>query len=369
MSIKAAVVLGTRPEAIKLAPVILAMQRDQVFSCRLIATGQHREMLDEVLRLFDLHPDYDLHVMRPDQSLFDVTSRVLLGLQPILEREAPQVVLVQGDTTSAFAGALAAFYLRIPVAHVEAGLRTADKYRPFPEEINRRMISLLADWHFAPTEWAQNNLLREGISSERVFVTGNTIVDALFEILQRPSPPLPEPIARLTGRERLVLVTAHRRENWGEPLRRICRALRALVDAFQDVVILFAVHLHPRVQRVVHEELEGIPRIFLLGPVPYEVFVHILARSVLILTDSGGIQEEACSLGKPALVLREVTERPEGVEAGILHLVGTKSEHIVAEASRLLRNVQTDQRTAWRPSPYGDGHAAERILRILRERL
>ena len=370
MTVKVALIVGTRPEAIKLAPVILAMRRKpEVFQPLLIATAQHREMLDQALALFDLWPDYDLDIMQPNQSPFDVTASILLQLRAILEREGPDLLIVQGDTTSAFAGALTAFYLKIPVAHVEAGLRTYDKYQPFPEEINRRLVSAVADWHFAPTEWARANLLREGVPSERIFVTGNTVVDALLIIASRPAPPLPAFVTQLAPEQRLLLVTAHRRENWGEPMRRICRALRTLTDRFSGVVIAFSVHLNPNVRAVVQAELQEAPRIHLLEPVEYAAFVHLMARSYLILTDSGGIQEEAPSLGKPVLVLREVTERPEGVEAGVLKVVGTDPARIVAEASRLLTDPMAYREMAQCRNPYGDGHAAERIVAILREQL
>lgn len=366
MPMKVALIVGTRPEAIKMAPVALRMrQMPDAFHPILIATAQHREMLDQVLTLFDLQPDYDLNVMRPDQSPFEVTTGVLTRLQPVLQKERPDLVMVQGDTTSTFTGALAAFYLKIPVAHVEAGLRTYNKYQPFPEEINRHLVSVLADWHFAPTEWARANLLQEGIPPERIFVTGNTVVDALQIILARPAPPLPDFVLRLSPEQRLLLVTAHRRENWGQPLQHICRALRALAQRFPEVVIAFSVHLNPNVQSIVSQELQGIPRIHLLEPIAYPAFVHLMSRSYFILTDSGGIQEEAPSLSKPVLVLREVTERPEGVEAGVLKVVGTNTEWIVAEATRLLTDEVAYREMAQRRNPYGDGHAAERILAIL----
>lgn len=370
MPVKAALIVGIRPEAIKLAPVALRMrQMPSIFCPLLIATAQHREMLDQVLEIFDLRPDYDLDVMRPDQSLFEVTTKALTRLQPVLEAERPDLVIVQGDTTSTFAGALAAFYLKIPVAHVEAGLRTYDKYQPFPEEINRHLVSVLADWHFAPTEWARRNLLREGVPAERIFVTGNTVVDALQMILGRPMPPMPAFVTQLTPEQRLLLVTAHRRENWGQPLRRICHALRALARRFPEVVIVFSVHLNPNVQNIIRQELRDTSRIHLLEPVAYPAFVHLMARSHLILTDSGGIQEEAPSLGKPVLVLREVTERPEGVEAGVLKVVGTDPDRIVAEVARLLTDEAAYREMAQRRNPYGDGHAAERIVEILKRNL
>lgn len=331
----------------------------------LITTAQHREMTDQVLPLFNLQPDYDLNIMRPNQSPFDVTVGVLMRLRPVLEKEHPDVVIVQGDTTSTFGGALAAFYLKIPIAHVEAGLRTYDKYQPFPEEVNRHLVSVLADWHFAPTERAFANLLREGIPPERVFVTGNTVVDALRTILNRPAPSLPPFVNQLEPGQQMLLVTAHRRENWGQPLRNICYALRILVHCFPEIVIAFSVHPNPNVQNIVRQELQGVSQIHLLEPLTYLAFVHLMARSYFILTDSGGIQEEAPSLGKPVLVLREVTERPEGVEAGVLKVVGTDIERIVAEATRLLTDEAAYRAMAQQRNPYGDGHAAERIIEIL----
>jgi UDP-N-acetylglucosamine 2-epimerase (non-hydrolysing) len=362
-------IFGTRPEAIKLAPLINAISRSsEDFKSVLVVTAQHREMLDEVLGLFDICPDYDLNIMKPNQSPFEVTEGILGALRPILESGRPEIVLVQGDTTSAFASALAAFYLKIPIAHVEAGLRTYNKYQPFPEEMNRHMVSVLADWHFAPTERARQNLLREGVLPNRVFVTGNTVIDALLYILNHFDPHLPnflrEPLS--TG-NRIILVTTHRRENWGMPLRRICKALRHIIQIHSDVIILFFVHPNPNVRSVVHEELCNVPRLFLLEPLDYATFVHLMNVSSLILTDSGGIQEEAPSLGKPVLVLREVTERPEGVEAGILKIVGTDDERIVMETGLLLDDVAAYQDMAKRQNPYGDGQAAERIVRLLKQ--
>lgn len=368
MSAKVILVVGTRPEAIKLAPVVLAMrQNSEVFHPVLVATAQHREMLDQALSLFDLQPDYDLNVMQPNQSPFEVTEDILTRIRPVLEAERPDVVMVQGDTTSTFASALAAFYLKIPIAHVEAGLRTYEKYQPFPEEINRHLVSVLADWHFAPTDRARRNLLNEGISPQRIFVTGNTVVDALRIVLSRPTPPLPAFVHQLAPEQRLLLVTAHRRENWGQPMRQICQALRTLVQRFPEIIIAFSVHMNPNVRSIVYQELQGVPRVHLLEPIAYEAFVHLMSRAYFILTDSGGIQEEAPSLGKPVLVLREVTERPEGVEAGVLKVVGTDADRIVAEAGQLLTDEITYRKMAQCRNPFGDGYAAERIVAILRQ--
>ncbi len=362
---RVALVFGTRPEAIKVAPIALRLRESTDFDPVLIATAQHRELMDQVLGVFGLEPDYDLDIMRPNQNPFDVTDWVLARLRPVLERERPDWVVVQGDTTTAFASALTAFYLKLPVAHVEAGLRTYDKYRPFPEEINRHLISVLADLHFAPTERARQNLLNEGVPPEAIRVTGNTVIDALLAIARMPAPPMPGFVEGL-GDRRLLLVTAHRRENWGDPMRRICRALRLLVERHPDVVVAFSVHPNPRVRSVVEDVLGDVERVHLLDPLDYVAFVHLMERSYLILTDSGGIQEEAPSLGKPVLVLREVTERPEGVEAGVLKVVGTDVERIVAEASLLLEDSEAYRAMAQRRNPYGDGRASERVVEALK---
>jgi UDP-N-acetylglucosamine 2-epimerase (non-hydrolysing) len=344
-------------------------QEPETFVSRLIVTAQHREILDQVLVLFDLRPDYDLDIMRPDQNPFDVTASVLLRLQSILEAERPDLVIVQGDATSAFAGALAAFYLKIPVAHVEAGLRTDDRYQPFPEEVNRRLVTTLAEWHFAPTEHARHNLLREGVRPDRIFVTGNTVIDALLMIANQSLPPLSDVIANLVSGQRLLLVTTHRRESWGQPIRRICQALCQITEQFPEVVVAFSVHPNPNVRAVVHDALQGVARVHLLEPIAYPHFVHLMARAEIILTDSGGIQEEAPSFGKPVLVLREVTERPEGVRAGVLKVVGTDPARIVGETTRLLNDPTAYQQMAQRRTPYGDGQATQRILQILRHPL
>ncbi len=367
---KIALVLGTRPDAIKLAPVCKELCRDlDRWQPLIIATAQHREMLDQVLETFGITPDYDLDAMMPIQSPFEVTARVLNGLRPILTGEKPDLVLVQGDTTTAFAAALAAFYLRIPIGHIEAGLRTFDKYQPFPEEKNRQLISVLADLHFAPTEQARQNLLHEGICPDNIYVTGNTVIDALLEIARRDSG---QAIAGLEGvcwdTSRVILVTAHRRENWGEPIRRICRAIREIVATVPDVHIVFSVHPNPSVKHLVEEELDGTPNVSLLPPLAYEPFVQLMKRSYLILTDSGGIQEEAPSLGKPVLVLRNVTERPEGVEAGTLRVVGTDRRQIVEQSLSLLTDRKAYDQMTRLANPYGDGLASQRIVAIIQQR-
>lgn len=368
--IKVLTIFGTRPEAIKLAPVIRELEKHmESFISRVCVTAQHREMLDPFLELFRIRPDYDLDIMRPNQSLFDVTTRALSGLREILKRERPDLVLVQGDTTTAFAVALAAFYLRVKIAHVEAGLRTEDKYNPFPEEINRRLITHLADLHFAPTERARTNLLREGIRDETIFVTGNTVVDALFMVLELTKAEDALRNLGLDPRKRLILVTAHRRESFGAGIMNICLAIREIVARAPEVEVVYPVHLNPNVRSVVHRILDGVERVHLIEPLDYVAFVHLMNRAYLILTDSGGIQEEAPSLGKPVLVLRKATERPEVLEAGAAKLVGTDPENIVQETLRLLEDEDEYQRMATVPNPFGDGHAAERIIRIILESL
>ena len=362
-------IFGTRPEAIKLAPVIRELQKHpHSFQLIVTVTAQHREMLDQVLRLFQIVPDYDLDIMRPAQTPFEVTARALTGLEPVLRAERPDLVLVQGDTTTVMAAALAAFYLKIPVGHVEAGLRTYDKFQPFPEEMNRRLVSHIADWHFAPTETARQNLLREGIADERIFVTGNTVIDALMSVV-RPGYVFAHPVLNQINfaAHRPILVTAHRRENWGEPMRHICRAIRQVVQDHPEVVVIFSVHMNPEVQQVVRAELAGLVRVHLLEPLDYEPFAQLMSRCYLILTDSGGIQEEAPSLGKPVLVLRNVTERPEGVAAGTLRLVGTETASIVAAAENLLNDPAAYARMAGARNPYGDGQASQRIVRAMAE--
>jgi len=373
MKRKVMVVFGTRPEAIKLAPVVHALARSATLEPCVCVTGQHREMLDQMLAVFDLTPDHDLAVMQRDQTLFSLTARLLDALAPVLAREQPSALVVQGDTTTAFATALAGYYARIPTGHVEAGLRTNDPYNPFPEEMNRRLTTHLATWHYAPTRRAAENLQREGVAADRVLLTGNTIVDALHEILARLERrgELPEtvlPPALVAGR-RLIVVTGHRRESFGEGLRNICAALRAIAERNEDVVVVYPVHLNPNVQRPVRELLGDQPRVILTEPLDYLPFVDLLRRAFLILTDSGGIQEEAPSLGVPALVMRETTERPEGIEAGVARLVGTRSEAISEAAQRLLDNPTAYRHMVAAENPYGDGHAAEKIARALEQSL
>jgi UDP-N-acetylglucosamine 2-epimerase (non-hydrolysing) len=357
------IIFGTRPEAIKIAPVVreFGLYQDRV-EVVTVVTAQHRQMLDQVLECFHIQPDVDLDVMRPDQDLAALTSLLVEKITAVLEQRRPDLVLVQGDTTTALAAGLASLYKRIPVGHIEAGLRTGDRERPFPEEINRRLISVLASIHFAPTQTAASALLAENVAPETIHMTGNTVVDALFQALERDHQ---SPLSDGAKSRRLILVTAHRRENFGPPLQHICAALKAIVRSHPDVEVVFPVHLNPHVQSVVHHSLGGHPRIHLLPPLDYLDFVHLVKRSYLVLTDSGGIQEEAPAIGKPVLVMRRETERPEAVAAGTVRVVGTDEVDIVRETTRLLHNTAAYDRMACAVSPYGDGHAAERIVRIV----
>lgn len=359
--------MGTRPDALKMAPVILELAKHpEKVRQIVISTGQHREMLQQVLDVFRITPDFNLDVMLPGQTLAQITSRVLNGLDPLLAEHRPSILLAQGDTSTTFVASLAAFYHQIPVGHVEAGLRTDNPYDPFPEEINRRLTGVLAELHFAPTEQAAQNLLREGIDPARVFQVGNTVIDALLEVAARPYRFEDEELDRLTsGPRRVVAVTAHRRENLGEPLHRICAAVRGLVRKFPDVQVVFQMHKNPAVRDVIRAELVDEPRVALIEPQEYIPWINLLKRSTLILTDSGGIQEEAPALGKPLLVMRETTERPEGITAGTARLVGTDPDKIVLEASGLLTDVHAYEAMARAVNPYGDGQAAARITQTL----
>jgi UDP-N-acetylglucosamine 2-epimerase (non-hydrolysing) len=356
-------VLGTRPEIIKMAPVVLAArQAGTPFAVTVLHTGQHLELAEEMFRVFGITPDIDLAVMQANQDLFTLTARIMEGLSQHIKPGAFDCILVQGDTTSAFLGALAGYYTRIPVAHVEAGLRTQTKFSPFPEEMNRRLVGPLADVHFPPTERARASLRGEGIPDSQITVTGNTVIDALFWSLARPHTPGPDLAELLDRPGRLILVTTHRRENFGEPHRQVFAALREIVDGHGDVRILFPVHPNPNVRAEVAACLGNHDRIRVCAPLGYLDFLRTMQRSCLILSDSGGVQEEAPSLKKPVLVLRESTERPEGIESGALKLVGTDRERIVREARRLLDDPSAVAEMTCRPNPYGDGKAAERIL-------
>ena len=359
-------VFGTRPEAIKMAPVVQALQESGRFEVVVAVTAQHREMLDQVLRLFEIEPKHDLDIMAADQTLFDVTSRSLLGLNEVLSLEKPDMVLVHGDTTTTFAGALASFYHQIQVGHVEAGLRTGDKYSPYPEEMNRKLAGVLTDLHFAPTETAKENLLKEGVPAERIIVTGNTVVDALLKTV-KPGYTFDDPALNqaLESKKRIILVTTHRRENLGEPMRQVYRALRDVLEAHSDTVAVFPVHKNPKVRDVVEAELGGHDRVVLIEPLDYEPFANLLNHSALILTDSGGIQEEAPSLGKPVLVLRDTTERPEAVAAGTVRLVGTDQDEVYQAAHQLLSDEKAYLAMSAASNPYGDGTAAVQIVEAI----
>jgi len=352
-------IFGTRPEAIKLASTIRDARRDPAFRVDTCVTAQHRHMLDQMLQVFGISPQHDLALMKDDQSLFGLTGDAIVAIEGVLADVAPDLVVVQGDTTTSMVAALGAFYRKIPVAHVEAGLRTHDKYAPFPEEINRRLVSVLAELNFAPTESARDNLLREGVRADRIFVVGNPVVDAALQVAEMLDD------AGTTGPAwgpgRLVLVTAHRRESFGQ-LRAICDAVRSLVEEFDDITVVFPVHLNPNVERIVRDTLGGVERVRLVPPLDYVSFVQLLRQAHLVLTDSGGIQEEAPIFGKPVLVLREVSERPEGVRANVARLVGTSAPAILDQTRRLLRDGEEYARMARAQSPYGDGRASGRIV-------
>ena len=360
---KVMLVFGTRPEAIKMCPLVNELKgRPDEFETVVCVTGQHREMLDQVLKVFGVVPDHDLHVMRPGQTLFDITSDVLLKIKKVLEDERPYVVLVHGDTTTSFAAALAAFYLQIPVGHVEAGLRTRNLYSPWPEEFNRQAVDVVSRWYFAPTESSRLNLLDEAKPADRIFVTGNTGIDALRTTVRES---YSHPELDWAGGSRLILITAHRRENLGEPMHCMFRAIRRVMEERPDIRAIYPIHMNPKVRRAAHEELDGFDRLRIIDPLEVVDFHNFMARSYLILTDSGGIQEEAPSLGKPVLVMRDTTERPEGVEAGTLRLVGTSEEAIYREFSHLLDDPGEYRAMSHASNPYGDGHASERIAEIL----
>lgn len=371
---KVMVVFGTRPEAIKMAPLVKALQRAapaiQTVVC---VTAQHREMLDQVLRLFDIQPEHDLNIMQPGQDLFDITANIITGLKPVLAAERPDLVLVHGDTSTTLAASLAAYYMRARVGHVEAGLRTGDKWAPFPEEMNRRITGAVADIHFAPTAAARANLLREGVSEGDIHVTGNTVIDALLDVVGKLREDgesrrrLDEQFSFLNPRRRLVLVTGHRRENFGEGFQNICHALADIASGHPDVDVLYPVHLNPNVRQPVRDILAArrLDNVHLIDPVDYLPFVYLMDRSHLIITDSGGVQEEAPSLGKPVLVMRNTTERPEAVEAGTVRLVGTDRDKLVHETHHLLTDAQAYAAMAQAHNPYGDGKAVQRIVTTL----
>ena len=371
--LKVLVVFGTRPEAIKLAPVVHELSRHpDDFIPRVCVTAQHREMLDQVLRIFSLRVHHDLNIMRRGQSLEDVTSRVLTGMKGVLASERPDIVLVQGDTTTAFAGSLASFYAHIPVGHVEAGLRTWNKFSPFPEEINRVLATHIADLHFPPTAQARKNLIREGVDPKRIVITGNTVIDALYHVrasIRASYPRFEKEFPNVDFSRRMILVTGHRRENFGPGFQAICRGIREIAETERDVEIIYPVHLNPNVQKPVRAILAGLSNVHLIAPLEYRPFVFLMDRSYLILTDSGGVQEEAPSLGKPVLVMRHHTERPEAVKAGTVKLVGTDRSKIVREVRRLLHDARVYRNMSRAHNPYGDGKASPRIVAAIKRYL
>lgn len=365
--IKVMTVFGTRPEAIKMAPVVLELKKYPDLITPIVAvTAQHRDMLDQVLNLFNIKPDYDLNIMAQGQTLFDITTKAMNGLNEVLSKEKPDIVLVHGDTTTTFAGALAAYYHETAVGHVEAGLRTYNKYSPFPEEMNRKLTGAIADLHFAPTNTASGNLKAEGTKEDKIFVTGNTVIDALHKTVTDDFKFDDEKLANIDyENKRIILVTTHRRENLGEPMRHVYKALKDIVNEFDDVEIVFPVHKNPKVREVVNEELGNIKAVHLIDPLDYEPFANLMHRVFLVLTDSGGIQEEAPSLGKPVLVLRDTTERPEAVKAGTVKLIGTERQKVYEETKYLLTDHDEYQRMANTCNPYGDGKASKRIIEAI----
>lgn len=359
-------VFGTRPEAIKMAPLVLELEKQAQIESILCVTAQHREMLDQVLELFSLTPDFDLNIMQPNQTISQITTNVILGMEKVFSQVKPDIVLVHGDTTTTFASALAAFYQRIPIGHVEAGLRTFDKYSPYPEEMNRVMTGHLADIHFAPTRRNRDNLLAEGIPEEKIHITGNTVIDALLTVAEKPYSFTDETLKEIDFETRRVItVTCHRRENLGENMKQIFSAIKRIALEFDDVEIVYPVHMNPKVRGVADEVLGNTERIHLIEPLQYQPFVNLMAKSYLIITDSGGMQEEAPALGKPVLVVRRETERPEAVEAGTVKLVGVEEEIIYSTAKMLLEDKEEYEKMAKAVNPYGDGKACSRIVKIL----
>ena len=365
--IKVMTVFGTRPEAIKMAPIVLELQKHPDTILPVVAvTAQHREMLDQVLNLFQIKPDHDLNIMAAGQTLFDITTRAMMGLDKVLTEEKPDIVLVHGDTTTTFAGALAAYYHQTAVGHVEAGLRTHNKYSPFPEEMNRRLTGCIADLNFAPTSTSEANLLAENVPPESIFVTGNTVIDALHHTVRDDFDFQEKSLKDVDFQnKRIILVTTHRRENLGEPMRHVYKALKQLPEECDDVEVVFPVHKNPKVREVVNEELGGLAKVHLIDPLDYEPFANLMHKAHLILTDSGGVQEEAPALGKPVLVLRDTTERPEAVDAGTVKLIGTDRERVYEEAKKLLTDEAEYSRMAESVNPYGDGKAAARIIQAI----
>jgi UDP-N-acetylglucosamine 2-epimerase (non-hydrolysing) len=358
-------VFGTRPEAIKMAPVILEAKKYKVFDVIVCVTAQHREMLDQVLKLFEIKPDIDLDIMTPNQTLSGITAKVISEMEKIIKSIKPDVVIVQGDTTTVMATGLVCFYNKVPLAHIEAGLRSFDIYSPFPEELNRKVVSLFAEYNFAPTTKAAAILKDEGVDEKKIYMVGNTVIDAMLSILAKPAPRIAYDLIEAIGNKKILLVTAHRRENFGERLISICNGLKRIVEENDEVAIIYPVHLNPNVRESVYKILNNHERIFLIEPVEYDALVHLMKHSYIVLTDSGGIQEEAPTLGKPVLVMRTETERPEGIEAGTAKLVGPNEETIVTETNNLLKDSKEYNKMAKAVNPYGDGQSAKRIIEIL----
>ena len=353
-------VFGTRPEAIKMAPLVKELESREEIESVVCVTAQHREMLDQVLETFDIKPDYDLNIMKQGQTLSEITSRALMGLEEVIKEIKPDIVLVHGDTTTTFAGALAAFYNQVAIGHVEAGLRTYDKYSPFPEEMNRQMVDCMTDLYFAPTEISKENLLKQNISEDKIYITGNTAIDAMSTTVKENYSH--KELEWINPGEKMILLTAHRRENLGEPMRHIFKAIKRIVDEFDDVKVIYPIHKNPLVREVANEVFGDCEKVKLIEPLEVFDFHNFINKSYMIMSDSGGVQEEAPSLGKPVLVLRDTTERPEGIDAGTLKLVGTDVETIYNEAKRLLTDKEEYERMSMASNPYGDGHASERIV-------
>lgn len=365
--LKVMTIFGTRPEAIKMAPLVKALEAAPDMESIVTVTAQHREMLDQVLHLFAITPDYDLNIMSQGQTLYDVTTRALMGLKDVISEAKPDVVLVHGDTTTTFAGALASFYQEVPVGHVEAGLRTGNIYSPFPEEMNRKLTGSIATYHFAPTDSSESNLLKENISPDHLYVTGNTVIDALKTTVKEDYDFKNDLLNSLNySNRKIILMTTHRRENLGAPMRQVYQAIRRLVEEYDDVEVIFPVHKNPKVREIVREELGHMERIHLIDPLDYEPFANVMARSYLLMTDSGGIQEEAPALGKPVLVLRDTTERPEAVKAGTVRLVGTDLDTVYEAAKELIVDQEAYHHMSNAVNPYGDGQASRRIIEALR---
>lgn len=365
---KVLTVFGTRPEAIKMAPIIKTMEKHKEIENIVCVTAQHRQMLDQVLNIFGIVPDYDLNIFKPGQTLTEITTRALCGLEKVIKETKPDLLLVQGDTTTVFAGALAAFYQKVKVGHVEAGLRSGNLYSPYPEEANRKLTGIVTNFHFAPTEKNRQNLLNEGYPDEKIYITGNTVIDALFHVINDDYVFDDEILKNIDfNNKKVILLTAHRRENIGLPMENIFRGIYRIVEEYEEVEVVFPIHLNPKVRKIAHKVFDSHPRIHLVEPLDYEPFTNLMARSHIVVTDSGGLQEEAPSLGKPVLVVREETERPEGIMAGTARLVGTDEQNVYNQLDRLLSSEEEYQKMANAVNPYGDGKTSERIVSIILE--